>query len=109
MRPGTSHPSDSSRRKAAEAPPPALFSEVADAVVEAVPPALPEFDLGRHQPVPPPVRRPRHVPAGEPRGGLGELPFQGLASRDHLALARRPRADPAALRTRAEILVRLAR
>src|SRR3546814_10030891 len=65
-------------------------SELADPIVQAAGPALPELPLVRDDPVAAPVRRPRHL-VGEALLGGGQVPVEVLPAGDDLRLRRRPR------------------
>src|SRR5436190_2121143 len=82
---------------------------VPEAVVGPALAVLPELPHLGHEPVAAPPLRPRHVAVRVLRLALGDAPLQLLPVGEHLALARRMRADPAAVRPRREVLVRFLR
>src|SRR5437879_5629918 len=73
--------------------PPILGAPVAEAVVKTVLSVVPELDGLGQQPVPAPERRARHVLVLVSRVQLGHEILEDPAALDHLALARRPRAQ----------------
>ena len=86
-------------------PPAGGIREVAETIVEACLPALPELELDRLQDEPAPVGRPRYVlDTLEPLRCLDVEPVQLLARvRDDRALRRRPGSDPAVPAPRGEV------
>src|SRR3546814_17363060 len=65
-------------------------SELADPIVQAAGPALPELPLVRDDPVAAPVRRPRHL-VGKALVGGGQVPGEVLTAGHDLRLRRSPR------------------
>ena len=84
-----------------------FFAPVANSVVQTVGPALPEFDLVRHNAETAPVRRERNINVRETLGDRLYAVFEISAVRDDRALMGRSRADAAADWSRSEIRLRL--
>src|SRR5579875_3219649 len=95
-----------SRRESFEPPAIRLHALIAQTIVQAIGPALPELDGQWTDAVAAPVRRPRHFAIGESLRQFAHALFQHIAAGDDLALSRCPGAQPAAQRTAAEIAIR---
>jgi DNA-directed RNA polymerase subunit RPC12/RpoP len=98
-----------SRRQAVSRPRSRRRSRKANAVVEPAGPPLPELEESGQHAIPPPVRRPRHVPIRVLRHQLGVPGFEVCPIGDDGALSGCPRAEPAAQRPVREVIVRFRR
>src|SRR5262249_58506552 len=85
--------------------PPVILSPVADPVVQAVLPALPELELVRLHEIAAPERGERDLVA-ETGGRLLEHPIENLPAAYHLALGRRPGRQTMSAWSRAEVGLR---
>src|SRR5262245_66514211 len=97
------YPMTRGSRPEAFEPPRVVRPGVAEPVMQAMFPSLPELERHGLEAVPAPVRRQRDVVPGVPRVELGERGFELLARGDRTALLGRPRADPRLARSAREV------
>src|SRR5208283_2808833 len=91
------------RRQPPDGPSSVFLCRVKEAVMQAVDPSLPEFDLARDHPETAPPRGQGNLALGELSLHFRPLHFQKLARGDDRALPRNPGSDLAAARPRDEI------
>src|SRR5262245_55651872 len=94
-------------RRETLAHPGALHQSIAQTVVQAIRPALPELERLRNESVTAPVRGPRHRAVAVAGLDFAQAGLEDLAIGDDLALPRGPRPELAAARAAGVVLIRL--